>query len=194
MYIKENARPRLSAGLVQSFFLAALLVAVIGLIPNRAHAVDRYLGRFTAPAGATFEQKVGAGSFQDVYSFAFLSSNSVGLIGASVGAIGITNLMVGLWSNGSEIEATHMYAGSSTNFSAFTDLPTNNIYELRVAGYASDPHGGAYSGAFGILATGTETVSPAPEPEIYAMMGIGLAVMGWVGRRRRKQQAALITP
>jgi len=31
--------------------------------------------------------------------------------------------------------------------------------------------------------------NPIPEPEIYAMMGLGLGVLGWVGRRR-KQQAA----
>lgn len=31
--------------------------------------------------------------------------------------------------------------------------------------------------------------TPIPEPEIYAMMGVGLGLLGWVGRRR-KQQAA----
>lgn len=31
--------------------------------------------------------------------------------------------------------------------------------------------------------------TPIPEPEIYAMMSIGLGLLGWVGRRR-KQQAA----
>ncbi len=33
------------------------------------------------------------------------------------------------------------------------------------------------------------TVAAVPEPEIYAMMGLGLGLMGWVSRRR-KQQAA----
>lgn len=32
-------------------------------------------------------------------------------------------------------------------------------------------------------------ISPVPEPEIYAMMGLGLGLLGWAGRRR-KQQAA----
>lgn len=27
--------------------------------------------------------------------------------------------------------------------------------------------------------------SPVPEPEIYAMMGLGLGLLGWVGRRRK---------
>ena len=30
--------------------------------------------------------------------------------------------------------------------------------------------------------------APAPEPEIYAMMGPGLGLMGWVGRRKRQTQ------
>lgn len=33
------------------------------------------------------------------------------------------------------------------------------------------------------------TVTAVPEPEIYAMMGLGLGLMGWVGRRKRLQAA-----
>lgn len=33
-------------------------------------------------------------------------------------------------------------------------------------------------------------ISPVPEPEIYAMMGLGLGLLGWAGRHRRKHQAA----
>ncbi len=29
------------------------------------------------------------------------------------------------------------------------------------------------------------TVTPVPEPEIYAMMGLGLGLLGWAGRRRK---------
>lgn len=32
--------------------------------------------------------------------------------------------------------------------------------------------------------------APIPEPEIYAMMGLGLGLMGWMGRRKRAQAAA----
>jgi len=31
--------------------------------------------------------------------------------------------------------------------------------------------------------------APVPEPEIYAMMGLGLGLLGWVGRRKRLQAA-----
>lgn len=34
-----------------------------------------------------------------------------------------------------------------------------------------------------------DSYSPIPEPEIYAMVGLGFGLMGWVARRR-KQQAA----
>ncbi len=37
--------------------------------------------------------------------------------------------------------------------------------------------------------TNVTRVTAIPEPEIYAMLGLGLGLMGWVGRRR-KQQAA----
>ena len=33
-------------------------------------------------------------------------------------------------------------------------------------------------------------ISAVPEPEVYAMMGLGLGLMGWVGRRKRAQAAA----
>jgi hypothetical protein len=32
-------------------------------------------------------------------------------------------------------------------------------------------------------------LAPVPEPEIYAMLGVGLGLMGWVGRRRKLQAA-----
>jgi len=38
------------------------------------------------------------------------------------------------------------------------------------------------------LVTGFSTVAAIPEPEIYAMMGIGLALMGFVARLRNKRQ------
>jgi len=37
----------------------------------------------------------------------------------------------------------------------------------------------------GSLLSMTIPASPVPEPEVYAMIGVGLAVLGWVGRRKR---------
>ena len=36
----------------------------------------------------------------------------------------------------------------------------------------------------------TPAVSPAPEPEIYAMLSIGLGVLGWAGRRKKLKERA----
>ncbi len=33
------------------------------------------------------------------------------------------------------------------------------------------------------------TAAPVPEPEIYAMMGLGLGLAGWAGRRKRLKEA-----
>ncbi len=34
------------------------------------------------------------------------------------------------------------------------------------------------------------SVAAVPEPEIYAMMGVGLGLLGWVGRRKKLKEAA----
>jgi hypothetical protein len=42
----------------------------------------------------------------------------------------------------------------------------------------------------GIFTIGETVITGAvPEPEIYAMLGVGLGLMGWVGRRRKLQAA-----
>jgi hypothetical protein len=33
-------------------------------------------------------------------------------------------------------------------------------------------------------------VAAIPEPEIYAMMAVGLGLLGWVGRRKKLKEAA----
>jgi len=55
----------------------------------------------------------------------------------------------------------------------------------------------SYSGTMGIVGpdvsanlSPTTNVTPVPEPEIYAMLAAGLGLMGFVGRRRRKEQIA----
>jgi hypothetical protein len=55
-------------------------------------------------------------------------------------------------------------------------------YEFRVAGVVAGSDGGSYGGTL-------QVITAVPEPEIYAMMAVGLGIMGWIGRRR-KQQAA----
>jgi len=51
------------------------------------------------------------------------------------------------------------------------------------AGYADATGNGS---SYGIT-----SVAMVPEPEIYAMMGVGLGLLGWVRRRKRLKEAAL---
>ena len=187
MYTKQKLQSWRNAMFARSLFLAVSLIAVFGLNSTQAIGADRHfdLGSFNAPANATFGQIVGAGTFLDVYSFEFASAEpQQGLISLVLGAVGITDLTVGLWSNGSAIEAQQAFVAPFGTYSTYVDLETNSFYEIRVSGDVGSANIGAYGGAFAMAA-----VSPAPEPEVYAMMTIGLAVMGWAGRRRRKQQA-----
>ena len=41
-----------------------------------------------------------------------------------------------------------------------------------------------------LFMAGTGTVPAIPEPEIYAMMGIGLGLIGWLGRRKKLEKGA----
>lgn len=36
----------------------------------------------------------------------------------------------------------------------------------------------------------SQTIPPIPEPEIYAMMGVGLGLLGWIGRRKKLKESA----
>jgi hypothetical protein len=54
------------------------------------------------------------------------------------------------------------------------------------------------AGCFGIDTPGSGSggfdqgnpTAPIPEPEIYAMMAVGLGLLGWVGRRKKLKEAA----
>jgi len=43
---------------------------------------------------------------------------------------------------------------------------------------------------FDIVTMSSPVVTAVPEPEIYAMMGLGLGLIGWVGRKKRKLKQA----
>jgi len=41
-----------------------------------------------------------------------------------------------------------------------------------------------------VFSAGTGPVAAVPEPEIYAMMGIGIGLIGWIGRRKKLEKSA----
>jgi len=64
---------------------------------------------------------------------------------------------------------------------AYSD-PTTSVFNLTTvhSTNSSDPTVGAWMYA---------SAAPVPEPEIYAMMGLGLGLMGWAGHRKRLKEA-----
>ena len=45
-----------------------------------------------------------------------------------------------------------------------------------------------FAGDYTMTFTATPTAA-VPEPEVYAMLSVGLGLMGWVGRRRKLKAA-----
>ncbi|MEN3365031.1 MAG: hypothetical protein V7606_2305 [Burkholderiales bacterium] len=78
--------------------------------------------------------------------------------------------------------ATFKLNGASTKLAGVIDLGSNNL----VGQEFTFEFGGAKADQFYLAGM---TVSPVPEPETYAMMLSGLAVMGFVARRRRDDVA-----
>jgi hypothetical protein len=64
-------------------------------------------------------------------------------------------------------------------------LGTDYLMAAKVQGI---PIAGSTSTTSGSI--GYTSVSAVPEPEVYAMMGVGLLLMGFVAHRRRHQDSA----
>jgi len=86
----------------------------------------------------------------------------------------------GTWSPGTSIGLI------GTNMTVASGLGAGT-YQY-VIGY-NDSAGAATLGDWDDYVVGVNFTPAVPEPEIYAMMGLGLGLMGWVSRRR-KQHAA----
>lgn len=52
--------------------------------------------------------------------------------------------------------------------------------------FTGNPAGSAF-----VFSAGSGPVAAVPEPEIYAMLGIGMGVMGWAARRKKQREAFL---
>jgi hypothetical protein len=86
----------------------------------------------------------------------------------------------GTWASGTSIGLI------GTNMTVSSGLAAGN-YQY-VIGY-NDSAGASTLGDWDDYVVGVNFTPAVPEPEIYAMMGLGLGLMGWASRRR-KQQAA----
>jgi hypothetical protein len=85
------------------------------------------------------------------------------------------------WSDG-VLENNVCNVGCTQTVFASSGGDATNFYVSIVLDTASSPQSDDLHPSWGSF-----HVTPIPEPEIYAMMAAGLGLMGFVGRRRRKQ-------
>ena len=139
-----------------------------------------------APSSASYSGAVtGANaSFEDVVTFSVLSIASAGnSVTSSISSgNGFASFATELWdSSGKIMDGSSALLSSAFWIStfSFTPLLSATEYSIHITGTTlADSSFSSYGGSL--------TVSPVPEPETYAMLLAGLALMGFVARRRSR--------
>src|SRR5262245_37975490 len=127
--------------------------------------------------------------FDDCYNFS---------LDNSADAFGLT--LEWDWSGSNTIDvATVSLSGGGLSGTVFAPSPSSftfanllsGAYQLIISGNVTGSGGGYWAdpvGYVGVLATTRSFAAPVPEPETYAMLAMGLAVVGWASRRRATQK------
>lgn len=181
--------------------IAACVMLVSLALPNAQAADLETTTAFSPPTiffpgmtesiGNSFDGADFGKSFLDHYTF------TLGADGLAVGSVITVSIDIPTVGNFSlnPFNAA-LYTGSGTFLSlASTIVDSGGVkqvlsasllaagdYDFRVGGLVAGVDGGSYGGTL-------QVTTPVPEPEIYAMLGLGLGLMGWVARRRMQQTA-----
>jgi len=170
---------------IKSLVAASLLaVASVG-----SFAAGGQLGTLTT-SGASFNTAVAPGSFSDNWQFSLSSLSNVGAsltniqfsFGPSTfGAISsFAALLDGTVLNLLSVPVAVPGGTVTTNVLYGSKTLDAGLHTLNVSGFA---------GATGASYGGSIAVAPVPEPETYAMLLVGLGLMGAVVRRRNKSDS-----
>lgn len=126
----------------------------------------------------------GAGHFDDCYNFTLSNSAE---------AFGLTLEWDMSLTSGIDVGQVALSGGSlsdpvvddSPGWFSFSHLLAGT-YQLIVSGDVTNPwkFDVGSVGYAGLLATTRSFAAPVPEPETYAMLALGLAVVGWSAKRR----------
>jgi len=82
------------------------------------------------------------------------------------------------WTNGDAVTYTNFAGGEPNNFGGHE----NAVHTYTDGTWNDLPSGSDYSGPkYGVV-----EIAPVPEPESYAMLVAGLAMLGWCARRKQK--------
>ena len=166
------------------------LAAVLCTAAVPAQAVDVDWGTLSAGDSRQEWQYPAPGSFLDTYSFYLgapqANASSAVALNFSLDATQIYHITGGsysLFSTDNTSFGTWSFDGTSGDTS-HTVMLTNGGYYFSVSGVADGTSGGIY----GI----STAIAPIPEPETYALLLTGLAVLGFASQRRRRR-ASLAT-
>lgn len=114
-------------------------------------------------------------SFTDTYNFSVASAGRVGVAASNVplyGLYNITGFTMSIFDSANTLISTGL---------AYSDILAAGDYHAVVSGLASGPAGGIYAFAAG-------TVGAVPEPETWAMIAVGVGMIGFQIRRRKNKQ------
>lgn len=169
----------MSTTFIKSSALAAF--TALALACGSAHAIVDDLGLLTDETAYFGNYVTNAGSFTDYYTFSLGSGSTVqgATFEIDIGKwlnVDLSTISVSGGSLGSSLTDT-----SPTNGFSFTGLQAGD-YTLTVAGVVTGTNGGLYLGA---IQAKQSVASPAPEPETYALMVLGLAGVGFMVRRAK---------
>lgn len=145
------------------------------------------------PPGATslYNDFSSQQQFNDCYNFT---------LNNSADAFGLT--LEWDWSFARDIDVTSVSLSGGGLASTITDdtpgtFSFSNLlagaYQLIVSGNVSAADFSRYSdgavGYVGVMATSRSIAAPVPEPETYAMLALGLAIVGFTAKKKRSTQS-----
>lgn len=154
-------------------------VCLLGTV-TAANATTFSLG--TLSSGTTYFQASHTSSFTDRWNFSLIGLDN---ISATISATGLKKLSMDLYSytfnkRGKEKD-TFLVTGTSLSFANLA----SGDYFLRIKGSPSKKNTlGSY--------TGSITIAAVPEPEVWAMMLVGVGLVGHQLRRKSKARPVKI--
>ena len=175
-----------------SSMAAVALTMWLGLAAGSANAtvdtINNWDGSASTGYSATFGKNGVDSMFNDTYHFS-LPAGTSGNGGANVISLGGNGIIFTAFTlYETSIGLVHGGTGGSTSSLDFSGGAVTGDYTLNVAGHKTDSELGgsyaSYAGNVGDAPRAPCVVSPVPEPKTYAMMLLGLGLMGFSARRR----------
>jgi hypothetical protein len=169
----------------QKLLLAGLVASALTM--GAAQAEVRNVGSLGSTT-QTFVHNT-AGSFEDTINFSIAgastlsgTANNLVLSFGSLNILNITGLVVNVWNNFHPAGSTFYGSFAGNNQTYTFNLPSAGNYHVDVSGVVNGLSGGVYAIAL--------SAAPVPEPETFAMLLVGLGLVGTIARRRKTALAA----